>query len=188
MKPSTGCEKKITRAHKAKLSRAERKEFRSLMWEMRRDPLSLTAEDRQKLEKLFTQIPELRTLYNLRVRFKAIFDTASDRRQAALALTELFMDATDAFPELDKFVCTYEHWQEEILNYFESGQNSGVVEGINNKARVVTKRAYGIKSADTLWTRLFLDLDWAGEIAVQTIESLRDLVRQLRLVFSGVCT
>jgi transposase len=130
----------------------------------------------------------LRTLYNLRVRFKAIFDTATNRRRAALALTELFMDATDAFPELDKFVCTYEHWQEQILNYFESGQTSGVVEGINNKARVVTKRAYGIKSADTLWTRLLLDLDRAGEIVVQTVASLRNLVREFRSVFSAVCT
>lgn len=130
----------------------------------------------------------MRTLYNLRVRFKTIFDTASNRRQAALALTELFMDATEAFPELDKFVCTYEQWQEQILNYFESGQTSGVVEGINNKARVVTKRAYGIKSADTLWTRLFLDLDRAGKIVVQTIASLRDLVRGFRAVFSAVCT
>jgi transposase len=121
------------------------------------------------------------------VRFKAIFDTATNRRQAALALTELFMDATEAFPELDKFVCTYEQWQEQILNYFESGQNSGVVEGVNNKARVVTKRAYGIKSADTLWTRLFLDLDRAGEIVVQTVKSLRELVRAFRTIFSGAC-
>lgn len=130
----------------------------------------------------------MRTLYNLRVRFKAIFDTASNRRQAALALTELFLDATEAFPELDKFVRTYEQWQEQILNYFESGQTSGVVEGINNKARVVTKRAYGIKSADTLWTRLLLDLDRAGEIVVQTVASLRGLVREFRAVFSMSCT
>lgn len=130
----------------------------------------------------------MRTLYNLRVRFKAIFDTASTRRQAALALTELFMDATDAFPDLDRFVCTYEQWQEQILNYFESGQTSGVVEGINNKARVVTKRAYGIKSADTLWTRLILDLNRAGDLVVQTVATLRDLVRVFRAVFSTVCT
>ena len=188
MKPLTGCEKKITRAHKAKLSRAERKEFRSLMWEMRRDPLSLREEERQKLEKLFAQIPALRTLYELRVRFKTIFDTASNRRQAALELTELFMDGTEAFPELDKFVCTYEQWQEQILNYFEAGQTSGVVEGINNKARVVTKRAYGIKSADTLWTRLVLDLNRAGDIVVQTVASIRDLVREFRAVFSTSCT
>ena len=130
----------------------------------------------------------MRTLYNLRVRFKAIFDTASQRRQAALALTELFLDATEAFPELDKFVRTYEHWQEQILNYFEAGQTSGVVEGINNKARVVTKRAYGIKSADTLWTRLILDLNRAGEIVVNTIASLREMVNGFRAIFSTTCT
>jgi transposase len=130
----------------------------------------------------------LRTLYNLRIRFKAIFDTATSGKQAALALTELYLDATDTFPELDGFFRTYEQWQEQILNYFESGQTSGVVEGINNKARVVTKRAYGIKSADTLWTRLILDLNRAGEIVVHTIASLRELVHGFRAVFSTVCT
>jgi transposase len=130
----------------------------------------------------------LRTLYHLRVRFKAIFDTAANRRQAALALTRLYLDATAAFPELEEFFCTYEHWQEQILNYFEAGQTSGVVEGINNKARVVTKRAYGIKSADTLWTRLLLDLNLAGAIVVHTIGSLRELVCGFRAIFSTVCT
>jgi Transposase len=101
---------------------------------------------------------------------------------------ELFVDATEAFPELDGFFRTYEQWQEQILNYFESGQTSGVVEGINNKARVVTKRAYGIKSADTLWTRLILDLNRAGEVVAHTIASLRELVRGFRSLFSTVCT
>lgn len=130
----------------------------------------------------------MRTLYHLRLRFKAIFDTASDRRQAAQQLTELYLDATDAFPELEAFFRTYEQWQEQILNYFESGQTSGVVEGINNKARVVTKRAYGIKSTDTLWTRLILDLNMAGQTALHTIASIRDLVHGFRAVFSPVCT
>src|SRR5436309_14373554 len=102
MKAWTRCEKKITRAYKAQLSRAERKTFRSLMWEMRRDPARLTETERQKLESLFAQLPALRTLFHLRVRFKAIFDTAANRRQAALALTALYLDATDAFPELEK--------------------------------------------------------------------------------------
>lgn len=133
------------------------------------------------------QIPALRTLYQLRVRFKAIFDTSTHRRQAALALTALYLDATDAFPELEKFFCTYEHWQDQILNYVEAGQTSGVVEGINNKARVVTKRAYGIKSADTLWTRLLLDLNLAGKIVGQTIGSLRELVCGFRAIFSMAC-
>jgi transposase len=155
---------------------------------MRRDPASLTAEERAKLDTLFGQIPQLRTLYELRLRFKTIFDTATNRREAARRLMELFVDATDAFPELDSFFRTYEQWQEQILNYFDERQTSGVVEGINNKARVVTKRAYGIKSADTLWTRLLLDLNLAGEIALHTIKSLHKLVCSFRTVFSGACT
>lgn len=159
-----------------------------MLWELRRDPKDLTAEDRQKLEKLFVQVPQLRTLYDLRVRFKKIFDTAPNRRRASLSLTELFLDALDWFPELDGFICTYEHWQEQILNYFESGQTSAAVEGINNKARVITKRAYGIKSANTLWRRLILDLNRAKDIVVHTIVGLRELVREFRVVFSTACT
>jgi transposase len=130
----------------------------------------------------------LRTLYDLRVRFKTIFDTAPDRRTAAKKLMELYIDATDAFPELEAFFRTYEQWQEQILNYFESGQTSGVVEGINNKARVITKRAYGIKSADTLWTRLILDLNMAGAQVLHTVASIRELACQFRAIFSPVCT
>jgi transposase len=130
----------------------------------------------------------LRTLYELRLRFKAIFDTSRDRREAARRLMDLFVDATEAFPELDAFFRTYEQWQDQILNYFDARQTSGVVEGVNNKARVITKRAYGIKTADTLWTRLLLDLNLAGEIVVHTIESLRKLVCGFRAAFSGVCT
>jgi transposase len=72
------------------------------------------------------------------VRFKVIFDTATDRRKASRQLVELWIDAMDAFPELERFVVTFEHWEEAILNYFDAGQTSGVVEGINNKARVIS--------------------------------------------------
>jgi hypothetical protein len=45
-------------------------------------------------------------------------------------------------------------WQEEIPNYFEAGRTSGPGEGIDNKARVIIKRAYRLRSADSLWNRL----------------------------------
>ena len=50
---------------------------------------------------------------------------------------------------------------------------SAAVEGINNKARVITKRCYGVKSSDTLWNRLILDLNRASEAVAQTIAELR---------------
>src|SRR5262249_24885942 len=153
--------KKITRSYKAKLPKAERKVFRSLMWEFRRNPQDLSEEERAKLEGLFAKLPRLRTLFDIRVRFQQIFDTAPDRRQALRSLTGLWLEMLEHFPEMDSFIRTFEAWQEEILNYFEARQTSGPVEGINNKARVIVKRAYGLKSADSLWSRLILDLNRA---------------------------
>jgi transposase len=120
------------------------------------------------------------------VRFRKIFDTAPDRKAAQRALIGLFVDMLEDFPELDAFVRAYERWQEEILNYFEARQTSGPVEGINNKARVILRRAYGLKSADSLWTRLILDLNRAKDVVVYTIGRIRELVTERRAVFA--CT
>lgn len=140
------------------------------------------------MEALFGALPRLRALYEVRVRFQRIFDTARDRTQALRGLTALWLDALGAFPEMDRFVRTFEAWQEEILNYFDGRQTSGPVEGINNKARVIVKRAYGLKSAASLWTRLVLDLNRAGDLVTHTIDRLRDLVVNFRAVFSASCT
>ena len=86
-------------------------------------------------------MPGLRTLYEFRRRFQRIFDTARQRQRAHQRLLQLFFDMMDTFPELVSFIQTFEHWQEEILNYFDARQTSGPVEGINNKARVILKRA-----------------------------------------------
>lgn len=62
------------------------------------------------------------------------------------------------------------------------------VEGINNKARVITKRCYGVKSADTLWNRLLLDLNRASEAVGQTNTELREIISGLKAVFLTFCT
>ncbi len=141
------------------------------------------------MEALFEKLPELRKLYDLRVEFKRIFDESADRREAELALTAWIVKLLEAFPEMDQaFVKTYERWQEGILNYFNGRQTSGPVEGINNKARVITKRAYGLKSATSLWTRLVLDLNLAAEATGQTIARLRAVISEFRPIFSAACS
>jgi len=122
------------------------------------------------------------------VRFQKIFDTAANRRKAHRSLVELFLDMLDHFPELAAFIRTFENWQEEILNYFDARQTSAAVEGINNKARVIIKRAYGLKAADSLWSRLVLDLNRAKEIVKYTVGQIHELVLGFRNLFSPACT
>jgi transposase len=156
------------------------------MWEFRRDPRELSEEERQRLEGLFRQLPRLRTLYEFRVRFQKIFDTTRDRRRALRDLVGLFVDMLDDFPELDSFIRTFEAWQEEILNYFDARQTSATVEGLNNKARVILKRAYGLKGTDSLWTRLILDVNRATDVVLYTIGQIKELVAGFRAIFA--CT
>ena len=165
------------------MSKAERKAFRSQMWAFRRDPEGLTAEERQALELLFATIPKLEDLYRVRLRFKEIFDTAGDRTTAARWLRRLRSEIEDLGLDLGAFFATYDRWKTEILNYFEARQTSAAVEGINNKARVITKRAYGLKSADNLWTRLILDLNRASEAIGWSIEQIRQMAHGLKALF-----
>jgi transposase len=131
-------------------------------------------------------LPRLRPLYEFRLRFQKIFDTARDRRKAHRALIALFLDMLDYSPELEGFIGTFERWQEEILNYFESRQTSGPIEGLNNKARVILKRSYGLKGADSLWSRLILDVNRATDIVLYTIGQIKELVVGFRTLFA--CT
>ena len=158
------------------------------MWEFRRDPQESSPEDRAKLEALFVKLPLLRKLHQARVRFKEIFDTASNRKTALRALCELQLQILDDGLDLKAFFRTFDVWQEEILNYFDDRQTSATVEGINNKARVITKRAYGLKSADSLWTRLILDLNRAAEAVGYTIAQIKTIVAGCRAVFGLFCT
>lgn len=156
------------------------------MWEFRRDPAGLSKEERAKLEGLFEKLPRLRALYELRVRFRSIFERTWARGPAERALLELFLDLLESFPELEGVVRTFEKWQEEILNYFDARQTSGPVEGINNKARVIVKRAYGLKSGASLWSRLVLDLNRARDVVQHTIEQIHGLAAAFRAAFA--CT
>jgi transposase len=170
------------------LNKAERKAFRSQMWAFRRDPESLTPEGQQALEGLFQKIPKLKELYRVRVRFKEIFDTARDRTTAARWLRRLRREAEALGLDLGAFFATYDRWKTEILNYFDARQTSAAVEGINNKARVITKRTYGLKSAEGLWTRLILDLNRASEAIGRSIEQIRLMAHGLKVLFDPSCT
>jgi hypothetical protein len=62
------------------------------------------------------------------------------------------------------------------------------VEGVNNMARVIVKRAYGLMSAGGLWGRLILGLNRVKEAVRHTVEQVRELVAGFRAIFSGACT
>ena len=170
------------------MSKAQQERFRSLMWEFRRNPKDLKPEERDALDRLFVELPVLKDVYDVRVRFKEIFDTAPDPATAKQQLAELRQRTESLGLDFSKFWTTYDNWKTGILNYFDGRYTSAAVEGINNKARVITKRCYGVKSSATLWTRLILDLNRASEAVGQSIAELREITSGLKAVFLAFCT
>jgi len=65
-------------------------------------------------------------------------------------LKELYL-AKEAIQTLRK---TLMKWREEILNYFKTGLTNARVEGYNNVAKLVKKRAYGYRSFKNYRLRL----------------------------------
>ena len=58
----------------------------------------------------------------------------------------------------DSFLSTVDKRLEAITNYFVDRKNSGFVEGLNNKIKVIKRRCYGIFKVSHLFQRLFIDL------------------------------
>lgn len=154
------------------------------MWLYRRRRKDLTDEQQAELDQLLETIPELQFAYFFREEVADIFDTAKDRSDASRQLEELREMVVDE-PDLLKFFATYDRWRDGILAYFDRRESSGPVEGLNNKARVITRRSYGLKDVDSLWKRLVLDVNRFGSTVHRTVSDLHALARSIQAKFRG---
>jgi transposase len=157
------------------------------MWLYRRRWKDLSAEEQEELEQLFDAIPDVELPHRFREDVAEIFDTAKNRREAAARLEELRAVLADE-PELLEFFSLFDRWREGILAYFDNHETSGPVEGLNTKARVVTRRSYGLKSADGLWKRLVLDVNRVVRTAHRTVRDIHALARAIQAKFAGYYT
>jgi transposase len=157
------------------------------MWQFRRRRKDLTAKDEAELQELFDTIPELELPYCFREDIAEVFDTARNRKEAETRLAELRSQVTEE-PDLLKFFETYDRWKDGILAYFDRHETSGVVEGLNNKARVITRRSYGLKSAESLWRRLLLDVNRVVGMVCRTVAQMHALARSIQTKFRGYYT
>ena len=157
------------------------------MWQFRRRRRDLKPEELTELEELLEALPELELPYHFREDMAEVFDTAKDREEAAARFDELRALVTDE-PELLKFFEMYDRWRDGILAYFDRRETSAAVEGLNTKARVITRRSYGLKSAESLWRRLVLDVNRVCGVVRRTVGELHALARSIQAKFRGYYT
>ena len=102
--------------------------------------------ERRALYDWLEKYPELREIYHFKEAMHGLYRTRGFH-QAARALTKLTdRMALSKIPEIKTLRRTFMKWRNEILNYFKTGITNARTEGFNNVAKLVQKRAYGVKS------------------------------------------
>lgn len=118
----------------------------------------LTQEEEKIVEPLFQKAPLLSAAYKLCSKLTQIFNSHLRPDQAIASLHAWMQEVeTSGVNCYNTFIKTLKKYQPEIVNYFINRHNSGFVEGVNNKIKVLKRRCYGITNLKHFFQRVFLD-------------------------------
>jgi transposase len=131
--------------------REKGKEHKDLMKDSRyiwlKNPWNLTSKQRTKLSSLERMNLKINRAYLLKERFRDLWSYKT-KPWARKHLKQWFWWATHSRLEpLREFAWMVRRHEENILTWFHMPINNGVVEGLNNKAKVVSHKAYGFRTA-----------------------------------------
>jgi transposase len=141
--------------------------LKGLRWVLLKNQGDLDDAGKQKLQDVYELSPLLRKLHQLKERFRSIFEHITDRKQAERFLQAWVCEVKQfGCDELLKFVETLERWWYPILNYFNQRITSGAVEGLNNRIKLIKRRAYGYRNVTNFRNRIVAEISGAGPLAV----------------------
>lgn len=115
----------------------------------------LTNLEAERLKKLKEASPQLEMMHMLKEEFREIFETAVGFGAGILQTIDWLIKAEKYYP---KSVATIKRWLKEIVGYFDYKTNSGIVEGINNKLKLIKRSGFGFRNFDNF--RIISLLNW----------------------------
>jgi len=155
---------------KQTLSKAEYQTLNGTFHAFRKNAKNLNKEERKILRRFFAHSALAKQAYVLREQLTAIFDMQLSKKQAQAKIRRWVQRVQESgLACFDDFLKLLATWWQEITNYFIQRQNSGFVEGFNNRLKVLKRRCYGIFNLRHLFQRIFLDLHGYRLFAATTI-------------------
>jgi transposase len=145
---------------KKELSKEEYQKLNGSFRAFRKNAKDLNREERKVLKRFFEFSAVAKQAYLWREQLTAIFDMNLSEKQAQSRIRgwiqKVQKSGLNCFDDFLKLLNT---WWEEITNYFIQRENSGFIEGFNNRVKILKRRCYGIFNLKHLFQRIFLDLN-----------------------------
>jgi transposase len=114
----------------------------------------LSEEQESKLVQVKAVSPELKIMHKLKEEIRKIFEQSENWLTGLLKLGIWLASAKKYFPSSQKTII---RWLDEIIGYFDNRTTSGVVEGINNKLKLIKRSAYGFRNFENYRIRCLLN-------------------------------
>ena len=115
------------------------------MWLLRKSPEELTEEELKTLKLLFKYSPDIKLVYELSCDLTNIFNMNINQGMAKRRIKGWIRRVQNSgLTCFNTFIKTLFTRMQEITNYFVDRFNSGFVERINKKLKVIKRRCYGI--------------------------------------------
>ncbi len=119
----------------------------------------LKESEKEKLKEVQKVAPVLIEMHSLKEELRNIFETNKNWSEGLLDLADWLKNISEYFP---KSFGTIKRWIGEIIAYFDEGTTQGVVEGINNKLKLIKRRAFGFRNFDNFELRSLLTWQFAS--------------------------
>jgi transposase len=114
----------------------------------------LNEKQKLKLISLTKVCPKIAKMHKLKEKFREIFENKKTNWFRGLLRIGVWQKrAKEYFPDSVK---TITNWLDEIIAYFDNRTTSGVVEGINNKLKLIKRSAYGFRNFENYKNRCLL--------------------------------
>lgn len=115
---------------------------------------NLNEEQKIKLVEVKEVSPTLKLMHELKEKIRIIFNETNDWLAGLFELGMWLSTAKEHFPVSQKTII---RWLDEVIAYFDNGTTSGVVEGINNKLKLIKRSGYGFRNFDNFRIRCLLN-------------------------------
>jgi len=113
--------------------------------------VDLTEEQKVKLADILEHSKRLKLAYELKEEFRNIFERSQTVEAGKEQLLAWLKKARSVYCDV---LTTIRNHLDGICNYFLHRTTSGVMEGINNRIKLIKRQAYGFVNFDNFWARL----------------------------------